>query len=280
MMSAASSLPGTAGVIAANGRRACAPVRLAQSASPDDAPSPSSATLTPPRVAIFVYHRFVARTADELAVRVATFETHISWLREQGFALVPLRDVVAWRHDPTAPIPPKAVALTVDDGHASVRDVLAPVVLRERLPVTLFVHPPAIAAGAPGLGWDDLRTLHRTALFDVQPYMWWYPEFAAAERLRAPAAFRAFVYEQLDGARAQLQRHLRSDADLLAWAPGLCDDELIAFARQSGYAAGFTLDARRVTHDTQALALPRFPMIERCTPAMLGRLLGEAADAA
>lgn len=267
MMSAAP--PSSAGVTVIHGTHARPP------SGPDDDRSHASAASRLPHVAIFVYHRFVTTTSDELAVRVATFETHVGWLRTQGFALVPLRDVVAWRHDPAAPIPPKAVALTVDDGHASVRDALAPVVLREQLPVTLFVHPPAVATGAHGLGWDDLRTLHRTTLFDVQPYMWWYPEFAAAERLRAPDAFRAFVQHHLHDARVQLRRHLGCDADLLAWAPGLCDDALIALAQQCGFAAGFTLDARRVTHDMRTFALPRFPMVERCTPAMLGRLLGE-----
>jgi len=261
--------PSPTGPIAANGCSA------RPSAKPGDERSRSSVASAEPRVAIFVYHRFVAGAADDLAVGVATFETHIGWLREQGFAVVPLRDVVAWRHDPDAPIPPKAVALTVDDGHLSVRDVLAPIVLRERLPVTLFVHPPAVAGDAQGLGWDDLRALRRTALFDVQPYMWWYPEFAAAERLRAPHAFRAFVRGQLADARTQLRRQLRGNADLLAWAPGLCDDELSALAQQSGFAAAFTLDARRVTRDAQPFALPRFPMIERCTAAMLGRLLLE-----
>jgi hypothetical protein len=256
-------------LIVANGFRVRPPVR-----DDDDRSRASAAGAEAPRVAIFVYHRFVATTTDELAVRVTTFEMHVGWLREQGFSVVPLRDIVAWRCDPDAPIPPKAVALTVDDGHVSVRDVLAPIVLRERLPVTLFVHPPAVASSQQGLGWDDLRKLYRTALFDVQPSMWWYPEFAAAERMRSPDAFRAFVQRHLDNARTQLRRHLRSNADLLAWAPGLCDDELIELARQSGYAAGFTLGARRVTHDTRTFALPRYPMIERCTPAMLGRLLG------
>ena len=272
MMSAA--FVSSTGVIVANGFRKHTP------ASPDGDRSRPSVAPALPRVAIFVYHRFVATADDDLAVRIATFETHVGWLREQGFAVVPLRDVVAWRLDPDAPLPPKAVALTVDDGHPSVHDVLAPVVLRERLPVTLFVHPPAVATVPEVLDWEDLRALHRTALFDVQPYMWWYPELAAAERLRAPAAFRSFVREHFDDARAQIRQRIGGDADLLAWAPGLCDHELIALARESGYAAGFTLDARRVTPDTQTFALPRFPMVERCTPAMLGRLLGASADRA
>lgn len=272
MMSAASLSP--LGATVADGRCTPAPAR----SGADRSRAPATGAL--PCVAVFVYHRFVTATGDALAVRARTFETHVEWLREQGFAVVPLRDVVAWRHDPDAPMPQKAVALTVDDGHESVRDVLAPVVLRERLPVTLFVHPPAVAAGADSIGWNDLQTLHQTALFDVQPYMWWYPALAAAERLRAPDTFRAFVHGQLDNAREELRRHLGCNPNLIAWAPGLCDDELVALARQSGYAAGFTLDARRVTHDAQTFALPRFPMIERCTPAMLGRLLGEPADKA
>ena len=274
-MSAASlSHPGAPG---ANGHRTgAAPPPL----QPDrDATRPSAAAALP-RVAILGYHRFGTASDDEMTVRIATFRTHVAGLRDNGFAGGPLREVVAWRHDGHAPIPPKTVALTVDDGHPSVRDLLAPVVLHERLPVTLFVHPPAVAGMPQMLGWDDLRTLRHTTLFDVQPYMWWYPDLAAMERLRAPDTFRAFVLAQFGDGREQIRQRLGGDADLLAWAPGLCDEELIGFAKQSGYVAGFTLDARRVTPEAQTFALPRFPMVDRCTPAMLGRLLGETTDAA
>jgi len=54
-----------------------------------------------------------------------------------GYRIVPLRDIVAWMRDPSAPLPGKAVALTVDDGHRSVYDVMRPIVLRERIAAEL-----------------------------------------------------------------------------------------------------------------------------------------------
>ncbi|MET5012949.1 polysaccharide deacetylase family protein, partial [Burkholderia pseudomallei] len=63
------------------------------------------------------------------------------------------------------------------------------------------------------------------------------------------------------------------------WPFGLYDDELTSLAAQAGYVAGFTLDARKVRRGDAPLALPRFLIVDSCTPAVLARMLGERGDA-
>lgn len=116
----------------------------------------------------------------------------------------------------------------------------------------------------------------------MQPYRSDTPNWRQPNGCAARVAFRAFVHDHPDDARTrtQLRRHLDSDADLLTWAPGLCCDGLIAPARQAGYTAGFTLDLRRITRAAHTPARPPLPMVERCTPAMRGRLFGANGDSA
>jgi len=59
-----------------------------------------------------------------------------------------------------------------------------------------------------------------------------------------------------------LRDRLAVDATMLAWPFGIYDDELIATASQSGYAAGFTLDRRAVTPRDRLMALPRFLVLD------------------
>lgn len=238
-------------------------------AAPDAAPGPS----------ILLYHRFASEANDSMTVRIATFEAHLAWLREHGYRIVPLRDIVAWLADPATTLPPKAVALTADDGHRSIYDAMRPIVLRERIPVTLFVYPSAISNASYAMTWSELRELRNTRLFDVQSHTWWHPNFNIERQRQAPAAFEQFASTQFVHSRELIERQLGGPVDMLAWPFGIYDDELMKLATRAGYRAAFTIEGRPVTHTARPLAIPRFLMADACTPAQLGRLLGEPSRA-
>jgi peptidoglycan/xylan/chitin deacetylase (PgdA/CDA1 family) len=228
-----------------------------------------------PRVAILVYHRFSDTADDSMTVRVTTFETHLQFLREHGYHIVPLRDVVNWLKGSGIVLPAKPVVITVDDGHRSVYGKLLPIVLRERFPVTLFVYPSAISNASYALTWDQLRSLRQTGLFDVQSHTYWHPNFKIERRRRSEADFRQFVHAQLNTSRRRIESEVGTQVDMLAWPYGIYDDELTALAADEGYVAGFTLDARKADRHSPILALPRFLMIDAYGAGALARLLDE-----
>ncbi|WP_336602419.1 polysaccharide deacetylase family protein [Paraburkholderia bengalensis] len=231
-------------------------------------------------VAILVYHRFSDTADDSMTVRVATFEAQIRFLKEHGYEIVPLRAIVTWLRNPAATLPRKAVALTVDDGHASVYQRLLPIAQREQLPITLFVYPSAISNASYALTWEQLRTLRGTGLFDVQSHTWWHPNLHVERRRLAPAEFERFASMQLQHSRELIESRLGEHVDMLAWPFGVYDDDLMRIASRLGYMAAFTLNAQRVSRSSPLMALPRFLMVDDVTPRILGRLLGEPATPA
>jgi peptidoglycan/xylan/chitin deacetylase (PgdA/CDA1 family) len=229
-----------------------------------------------PLVAILVYHRFAQMAVDSMTVRVTTFEAQLAFLREHGYRIVALGDIVAWLRDRSSTLPPKAIAVTVDDGHRSVYEVMMPIVMREHIPVTLFVYPSAISNASYALTWDQLRALKSTGLFDVQSHTWWHPNLGIEERRQSPDRFRRFAMQQFTHSRDVIEREVGGRVDMIAWPFGIYDDELVTLARSAGYVAGLTIEARRVRRNDSLLTLPRFLMVDACTPRVLGRLLGEA----
>lgn len=229
-----------------------------------------------PRVTILVYHRFSDTADDSMTVRMSTFETQLRFLHEHGYHIVSLREVVDWLRDPDATLASKPVAITVDDGHRSVFDKLLPVVLRERFPVTLFIYPSAISNASYALTWEQLRTLKQTGLFDIQSHTFWHPNFNVERRHRTPADFQQFVRTQLQKSRQRIESQTGAQqVDMLAWPFGIYDDELIALARDEGYAVAFTLDARKADRHARLLALPRFLMSDAYGARAFAQLLGE-----
>jgi peptidoglycan/xylan/chitin deacetylase (PgdA/CDA1 family) len=227
------------------------------------------------RVTILVYHRFSDTADDSMTVRVTTFETQLQFLREHGYHIVPLRDVVNWLKGSGTALPSKPVVITVDDGHRSVYEKMLPIVLREHFPVTLFVYPSAISNASYALTWDQLRNLRQTGLFDVQSHTYWHPNFKVERRRRSEADFRQFVRAQLDTSRQRIESEVGGHVDMLAWPFGIYDDELTAIAAEEGYFAGFTLNASKADRHSPLLALPRFLMIDAYGDGAFARLLDE-----
>lgn len=225
---------------------------------------------------ILAYHRFGAGVADSMTVRIATFEAQLRFLREHGYAVVPLLPAVHALQARQA-LPPRAVAITVDDGHLSVYTEMLPQVLREKIPVTLFIYPSAISNAGYAMSWQQLAELRATGLFDIQSHTYWHPNFKIEKRRLTPPAYARFVQMQLEKPRQVLRRRLGVEAGLLSWPFGIYDAELMAAASAAGYLAAFSIDARRVGRNDELLALPRFLMLDSLGVTGLSQRLGEPA---
>lgn len=226
---------------------------------------------------ILVYHRFGPTATDSMTVRTAAFVTQLEFLKQNDFTVVPLRQLVERMNGGNERLPHKAVVITVDDAHRSVYTEMLPLVLRYRIPVTLFIYPSAISNADYALTWQQLEALRQSGLFDLQSHTYWHPNFKREKRRLSSAAYRGFVRLQLAKPRQVLAQRLNADADLLAWPFGIYDDELIAAAGAAGYVAGFTLDRRHPSAADRPLALPRYLITDAVGMREFQRLLGASA---
>ena len=113
------------------------------------------------RLPILVYHRFAATAADSMTVRTDRFAAQLDYLAGHGYMVVPLHQAVACLRGEAVALPPKALAITVDDGHRSVYTDMLPLVRQRRIPVTLFIYPSAISNAAYALTWEQLAAAAR-----------------------------------------------------------------------------------------------------------------------
>lgn len=230
-----------------------------------------------PRVPILVYHRFAASVADSMTVRTATFEQHLRTLDRLGCQVVSLADVAAWRLGKrTTPLPPRAVALTADDGHRSQFEVMAPMLSERQWPITLFVYPSAISNANYAMTWAQLKALSDLPHVSVQSHTFWHPNFFEERKRLAPEACERFVADQLTRARDVLQQRLARPVSLLAWPFGLTDATLQAQAAACGYAAAVSLGNRSATSTDPVLALPRHLIVDSIDDRQLAARLTAA----
>lgn len=209
---------------------------------------------------ILLYHRFGPRVSDSMTVKTETFELQLRILEQKGYHVIPLRQLVDHLVAHGPPPPPRSVVITVDDGHRSVYTELLPVVLRHRIPVTLFIYPSAISNAPYAMTWQQLQELRATGLFDIQSHTYWHPNFLREKRRLSSTAYRRFVDMQLLKSKQILEDRLGERVNLLAWPFGLHNRELEERASDAGYVAAFTIERRPARSTDNPMTIPRYLM--------------------
>jgi len=214
------------------------------------------------RVPILLYHRFGPVVSDSMTVTTAVFRSHLKYLKEKGFTVIPLRQLVDYYQRRGDPPPPRSVVIVADDAHRSIYTEMLPLVKQYRIPVTLFIYPSAISNASYAMTWKELRELKKTALFDLQSHTYWHPNFKKEKRRLSDAEYEKFVWMQLRKSRDRLEKELDIKVDMLAWPFGIYDDELIRHAADAGYRAAFTIERRSAgsRDNVNTMVIPRYLM--------------------
>lgn len=225
---------------------------------------------------VLVYHRFGPVAADSMTVTTPVFAWQLKYLRDNGYTVVPLRDVVKFVEG-RGSLPPRAVAIAADDGHRTVFTEMKPLVERYRIPVTLFIYPSAISNASYAMTWEQLTELKATGLFSIESHTYWHPNFRTEKKRLPEDEYRNFVATQLEKSRAILERRFNSKVDMLAWPFGIYDDELIAAARKAGYVAAFTIERRNASPNCNVMAIPRYIVTNHDTGKTFANLVSGAS---
>ncbi|MBC9735627.1 polysaccharide deacetylase family protein [Nocardioides marmotae] len=217
---------------------------------------------TAPGLTVVGWHRVDGRTSDGLSTGIDDFRRHLDVLEEWGACVLPLAEAAARLRAGT--LPDRAVALTFDDGYASVVETAWPLLRERGLATTLFVVS-GILAGQR-FAWDAhepapcrtgrLRPATAEELvaaadegLDIGSHTVSHPWLPALDddRLLAELVESRAVLEDLLG------RPVRS----LAYPTGGWDARVRAAAAVAGYSVGITVDRGLNTGRVHPLSLRR-----------------------
>jgi peptidoglycan/xylan/chitin deacetylase (PgdA/CDA1 family) len=206
---------------------------------------------------ILQYHHVSTSTPPVTSLSPAAFETHMRYLADNGFTVLPLEQVVSALME-GSPLPDRSAVITFDDGYTSVFEVALPVLRQYGWPFTVFV-----TAGLVGSNdrlystWDQIRAMGEAggtiANHTVShPYL--------LERTLGTSES-----EWLDGVRREILDAERMIAEetgqnhrLLAYPYGEYNPQIQALVRELGF-TGIAQHSGPVNGSSDFTALPRFP---------------------
>jgi peptidoglycan/xylan/chitin deacetylase (PgdA/CDA1 family) len=211
----------------------------------------------PRREARVLYYHRIADEPHRACVSPRDFHDQMRYLRDQGHAVVSLREIALALERGDDPAP-GTVAVTFDDGFADSYTAAFPTLSSLAIPATIFVVVGAIGsrlhvlrdrpAGVSALTWEQIRAMPRD-LVTVGSHTVTHPNLT---RL-SPGA----LDDELGQSRDVIARETGVVPDLFCYPRGDFDDTVRRAVRRAGYRLACTTRPGGVSATTDPLALPR-----------------------
>jgi peptidoglycan/xylan/chitin deacetylase (PgdA/CDA1 family) len=209
---------------------------------------------------VLMYHRFGEDRYPSTSIKIDQFEAQLELLQSEGFAVVPLADLLAALTGGKA-LPPNAVVITIDDAYRSIYEVAYPLFRQYGFPFTVFVATDPIDHNLPAnLSWDQMQEMagHGASYANHTA-----SHLSLIKRLTNESDDNRIKRVMSDVAKGykRLAEELDPLPNAFAYPYGEYDGEVASQLRQLGYIC-FGQQSGAVGLSSDLRALPRFPINE------------------
>lgn len=213
-------------------------------------------------VPILVYHVLNPSIPSSMTITPERFETQVKWLKDNGYTVIPLKQLVNFLQGKKVTLPAKPIVITADDGWESDYTYMYPIARKYHIPITLFIYPGTISEGKHALTWEQVKELMNTGLFDIQAHTYTHPNFKQEKKHLSNSAYEKSVRHELADSKKVLEDKLKTKIEFLAWPFGIYDNYLEQQAEKAGYAMAFTIDYRSASKIYRPMAEPRYMIVD------------------
>jgi peptidoglycan/xylan/chitin deacetylase (PgdA/CDA1 family) len=224
------------------------------------------------RIPILCYHRIETPPAgaerDSNFTTPTTFARHLATLAAAGYTGITIRDLRRWQRGEVV-LPPRCVAITFDDGYASVVDAALPALALHGWPCTVFVVSAAIggtnrwdplAPPARLLDANAVRALHAHG-HDIGSH--------SRHHVRIRGLDHGMARDELAQSRHAIEDLLSAPCTSFAFPYGSHDRTSLARVADAGYDAACTLKRWGNGRRTNPLRLGRMSVGGPLSPLAL-----------
>jgi peptidoglycan/xylan/chitin deacetylase (PgdA/CDA1 family) len=192
-------------------------------------------------VPVLVYHNFSKQKSDETAVGQDNFEAQMKYLKQNGFHVVSIDQLLDFI-DYKEQLPEKSIVITFDDAWRSIFDIALPILIKYNFPATFFIYTDFIGGGK-AMTWKQIETLSKIG-FDIQCQTRTHRNLAVPKKNESFKEYFKSLEMEIDYPKKLFKKKLNIDCKYLAYPYGETNNLVIALLKKYGYRAAFTIDRK------------------------------------
>lgn len=201
-----------------------------------------------------MYHRFGEGNFPTTNITLDQIDQHIAELSKDIYNVVPLTVITdALKRDEK--LPPRTIAITIDDGYFSVYEHAWPKFKAANIPFTLFISTESVNdQNGNSMTWDQIRELEAEPLIDIGHHGHSHAHMTTIDLNSALA--------DIETADEIYNKELGYVPDIFAFPFGEYSEALITALAPRNYQAGFAQYSSAASNASNKMALPRFAFNE------------------
>ena len=187
----------------------------------------------------------------QASVTTQQFESQIITLKNESSLLSLPKIISSWEKGTS--LPSKATTITFDGGHRSILINALPILMKYKIPFTIFIAPDLANIGAPQyIGWEDIKKLQKTGLATIGMHPASYNHYTNIEDFT----------KDINKARAGFREKLGEIPKLFSFPFGEYNDEAIQLIKNQNFIAFGQQSGVSYKYLNSITPIPRFTMNE------------------
>lgn len=212
------------------------------------------ATTGEKEVVTFVYHRFGDDRFPTTNISIEDFESHLSWLSSHNYQILSLTDAITYLNSDSAV--KNTAVITIDDGYKSFYTNALPLLVKYKLPATLFINTETVGAG-DYMDWSQLKQAMKNNI-EIGNHTHSHAYFLNQKQNERYANF----LNDIQLSQKLIEDNLSIKPRVFAYPYGEFDDGFETIVKAAGFIGAVAQNSGVINKSTNLFQLPRFPMSE------------------
>jgi len=212
---------------------------------------------------VFMYHRFGEAKYPSTNITLEQFGYQLNYLEENNYNVWHLSKIINYIQNKKE-LPPKTVALTIDDAYLSTYISAFPMLKKKKFPFTVMVSTNAVDSKSKNyMSWTQMREMLSFGAEFANHSL--SHEYLFHNPNETDAQWRERITTQVQKAQSRIHEELGEDVNenprLFSYPFGEYDMKTANLIKEFGY-VGITQTSGAIGHDSDLRMLTRFPMAE------------------
>ncbi|MBL4612687.1 MAG: polysaccharide deacetylase family protein [Emcibacter sp.] len=217
---------------------------------------------------ILMYHRFGEGRYPSTNITLEQFDAQLAELKKEKYNIVAL-DVIVEALRNKVKLPPRTIAITIDDAYFSILENAWPRLKQANLPFTLFISTEPINREITGyMTWQQIRDLAKDPLVSIGHHAHTHDHLIHMSREKAT--------KDINAASEIYQKELGAIPDIFAYPFGEFSPMLIKILKDKKIKAAFGQFSSAASSSRNLFGLPRFSFNEKYADMERFRLIVNA----